>query len=507
MKQPTSSSKTNKNTAAAKKKNDSNIFRLAALLRNPGKAGGVTNLLMITRMSFAIFLVVLALIAITVYSAYSNNIPASDPAHDAITVDYLEDFNTMGTIYDRNGIVIAETPVDENGTVYDRVYYYIDSMSHLIGSSYGEGGVEAYFHSDLIGYRRDNIKAGRGDDVYLTIDAQLQEQLYALLDDIDVGGVVVSDAKTGAVLSMISVPGYDFTLSSDEATQIYHSGEFINNCMAGLTPGSVGKLMTACILAEDGFDPEITDYGSVEFGEKIEPVRNYEGTSYNKIHMTEAIKESSNVWFSSAAWQYCNRSGSFNTAHFVNGMKKLGMEDAIDTQLGKIYQGHKITNDDPNELVQSSFGQGKLLVSPLYMNILTSAIVTGGTMKTPWFISHTQSPKGKIVTRTVEQDLPYSVSPEAAAKVREGMLAAGSLEYGFVFDGSYDQVYAKTGTAEITENRNNKFITCAFPASDPMFTFTLFDIEGKGMSTDLKSTAQDIIHVLTDFIPTPESEN
>ncbi len=499
MKKTASKSKSDRVYLPGTKRHDGGIHRFGALLRNPGKAGGITNIYMVTRMSFAMFLIVLVLIGVTIYSAASHNIPAADPEYDAITVSYLEDFNKKGTIYDRNGLVLAETVEDSEGRT-DRRYYYIDSMAHIIGAKYATKGVESYFHSDLVGYRRDNIKSGKGDNVYLTIDADMQSRILQLLGEIDVGGVVVSDAQTGEVLTMISLPSYDFTLSAAEANSVYNNGEYVNNCMAGLTPGSVGKLLTACVLAENGYNPSLYDSGTAEFGDGIESVKNYEGVTYNNINMQTAIKESSNVWFSTAAWKFCNLSGSFNTASFVNGLKKLGMEDSVTTQLGRIYQSHKINSASPNELVQSSFGQGQLLVSPLYMNILTSAIVTDGKMMTPWFVTKTVSPKGKLISQTVEQELPFSVSPQACEAVKEGMLMAGRDEYGFIFNGLEGEVYAKTGTAEITEYRNNKFITCAFPAENPKYTFTVFDIAGTGMSYDLKPTAQSIINVLTEYM-------
>ena len=488
-----------------KKKKDDSMHRFAALLRNPGKAGGITNLLMITRMSFAMFLVVILLFGVTMWSAASNNISIVDPEYDKITVSYLEDYNIKGIIYDRNGEIIAQTVVDDNGKRY-REYRYIDSIAHIIGSTYGQSAVESYYYSDLIGYRRENIKSGYGDNIYMTIDVELQNEIYKLLGDIDTGGVVVSDAKTGEVLTMISLPTYDFTLSSSEATALYSNGEFVNNCMASLTPGSVGKLMTACILAENGYNPSIYDGGTAEFGDNIAKVSNYEGTAYANVNMQQAIKESSNVWFSTAAWQFCNLGGNFSTSAFVRGMANLGFNEVIITQLGEISQSHKITTTDPNELVQSSFGQGKLLVSPLYMNILTSAIVTDGTMHTPYFVSKTVSRKGKLISQTLAQELPYSISADACAIVKEGMLMAGRDEYGFVYNGLEGEVYAKTGTAEITSTRNNKFITCAFPKEDPQYTFTVFDIDGPGMSYDLKPTAQAIINLLTEYMQPATAE-
>jgi len=54
-----------------------------------------------------------------------------------------------------------------------------------------------------------NVSRGRsGQDVYLTIDQQLQNFLYERLKD-ESAGAAVMDVETGDLLALVSTPGFD----------------------------------------------------------------------------------------------------------------------------------------------------------------------------------------------------------------------------------------------------------------------------------------------------------
>ena len=478
---------------------DKGNSRIRALLQNPGKAGQVTSLIVLTRFSFLLFICLLGLVVVTMSVAADNFISKNDSAYGGIVGESLKRDNKRGSIYDSNGIVLAQT-IQNEGQEEQRVYAYPESMAHLLGTqpgqNFGSNGVEAYYDTALIGVDNVNIRNMQGNDLHLTVDAQLQADIYACLSDIDTGGVVVSECATGRVLAEISLPTYDITVSKEEADAMYFNGEYVNNCMASLTPGSVFKLLSACVLVDQNCMPYIEyDGGVCSFEDTPQPIRNYDGNAYSNVDIYRAIEVSSNVWFSTAAWELCNRGGTFSAGTFIAGLQTLGMEDSIQTQLGRLYQDHSLTNADKWELLQSSFGQGALGISPLYLNIVVSAIATDGVMYRPYFVEKIVNPKGKTVSETLPEVLPYSVSENARAAVRQGMTQAAEA-YGLTYNGLTGQVLAKTGTAEVTQSRNNKWVTCAVPADNPVYTFTLIDIEGGEMSKTLYSTAQSIINLL-----------
>ncbi|MBQ3086678.1 MAG: hypothetical protein IJC45_05030 [Clostridia bacterium] len=487
------------------------VRRLFSIMRNVTETSEVTNMIILTRLSFLMFLAVLGVIAVTAVTMHEQTIPTQSPEYQNIAVSDLESTNTRGTIFDCNGVVLARSYLDEQGG-QKRDYPYPEAFSHLLGTTYGTSfgnhGIEAYYHSDLVGSRKDNIRKSEGDSVYSTVNADIQQAIYSAAASIDEGGVVVTDCNTGAVIAMVSFPTYDLTVSAEEANALYLTSEYVNKCMRQLTPGSVFKLLSACVLIDNDCTDEMYDTGVAEFEDGVEPIRNYESGENGQCDVVRAIERSSNVWFSTSVWNLCNRGGSFSAGTYIAGLQKLGMNDKIITQLGTLHQDHNMSHADKNEVLQSSFGQGGLMVTPLYMNCLVSAIATDGTMYTPYFVSKTVSPKGKTVKETEPIALEHSVSEAAREEVRKGMIAASDKTYGLTYKGQFGEIYAKTGTAEIIKEgekeRNNKWITMAFPVSDPQFAVTAVDISGGGMSSELFGVAQSVIDILADYIEVPE---
>lgn len=70
-----------------------------------------------------------------------------------------EEETIRGSIYDRNGTILAETKVNENGNM-NRVYTFNNLYSHVIGYSsrqYGRAGIESYYNSQLLALTGGNI--------------------------------------------------------------------------------------------------------------------------------------------------------------------------------------------------------------------------------------------------------------------------------------------------------------------------------------------------------------
>jgi peptidoglycan glycosyltransferase len=124
-----------------------------------------------------------------------------------------------GTIFDINGVALAKTEYGEGQS--RRVYPEGAAAAHLVGyisERYGRAGLESAYDSYLLGMEGNdrtrnliNRFLGReqaGGDVFLTIDAGLQELALDLLGGRR-GAVVMLDPGTGAIMAMVSSPGYD----------------------------------------------------------------------------------------------------------------------------------------------------------------------------------------------------------------------------------------------------------------------------------------------------------
>ena len=135
--------------------------------------------------------------------------------------------NYRGTIYSRDGEILAETVMDsaQNET---RVYPFENLFSHVVGySTNGRMGVEAQANYYLINTNTSisnkvaNDMAGvknPGDNVFTTLDVQIQQVADEQLS-IYKGAVVVTEVSTGKILAMVSHPDFD----PNEISEIWSS--------------------------------------------------------------------------------------------------------------------------------------------------------------------------------------------------------------------------------------------------------------------------------------------
>jgi len=132
-------------------------------------------------------------------------------------LDSFSERIVRGSIKSNNGTVLANTVVGENGLEV-RNYPFGSLFAHVVGyASRGKTGLEAYgnyymlsSHINLIEQmvREFYGEKSPGDDIYTTLDVELQQVASEALGDRK-GAVVVMEPDTGKVLAMVSKPGYD----------------------------------------------------------------------------------------------------------------------------------------------------------------------------------------------------------------------------------------------------------------------------------------------------------
>ncbi len=129
-----------------------------------------------------------------------------------------------GPIYSRDMEILAKTETPR-GKEEIRSYPFYNMFSHVIGySANGSSGMESYGNFYLINSNEniwDRISAdmnGRkyiGDGIVTTLDCNLQRVAYDAIGNFS-GCIIISNPKTGEILSLVSKPDFDPNDIKDE---------------------------------------------------------------------------------------------------------------------------------------------------------------------------------------------------------------------------------------------------------------------------------------------------
>lgn len=327
-----------------------------------------------------------------------------------------------------------------------------------------------------------------GQDVKLTIDITLQQYLYQEMEG-DEGCAVAMDPTTGAVRALVSTPAYapndfvmGYTASAWEALNSDESQPLYNRYLAAWTPGSSFKPVVAALgLTAGTLNPDEDVKNDGLKWQKDSSWGDYYVTTlvdYPVKNLENALVHSDNIYFAKAA---C----ALGEKDFMKGLDSLGFGEELPFDFAATASGYgsdgRIASE--TELADSGYGQGKILVNPIHLSSIYSALVNGGNMVKPYLLdgeSATYWKEGvftKEAADTVLADL-YQVVEDSAgtahAAQRDAFRMAG-----------------KTGTAELKISKDDTegqelgwFVgMCVENTEKPLLiTMMIEDVKGRGGS-------------------------
>lgn len=410
--------------------------------------------------SFLVLLLTLAFFAGLIYHSVNLVIHSAEWASNPRNA-HLSDHEGLefaGTVYDRNGVVLAES-VDKK-RVYNSDEEIRKACVHLVGddSTNISTAVQTIYRSELTDYSfiyglgaPDSMKAGR--DITLTIDSELQKTALRALGT-NKGAMVFYNYKTGEILCMVSAPAYDpANIPEDIETNADYEGAYLNRALSSsYAPGSTFKLVTAAAALEVFPDAESFTYnctGSEEIGGKT--VTCYEPSG--EVDFKNALAESCNIFFGHLAIYL----GKDNMTRYAEkaGFNKYRIIDGAQTARS-IYD---VSQAGENDLAWSGVGQYTVLETPINMAVISAAIANGGTPVKPYFIKQMQGIFGSDGKKgSTELDGPM-MSKETADKIADMMDYTVATNYGKDYVCSSLDVCAKTGTAEVGDGLAHAWIT------------------------------------------------
>lgn len=365
------------------------------------------------------------------------------------------EFVLRGNIESSDGKVLARTEVDEEGNE-TRVYPYDDVFAHVVGYfTNGKSGLETIANYELLtshSFILDKMKnefqgkKNEGDTVVTTLDASLQQAAYDALGDYN-GAVVVMEPDTGKILAMVSKPDFNpNTLASDwdELVNDESSSSLVNRATQGqYAPGSTFKIVTALAYLRqhgsmDGFD--FTCEG--ELTREGHTIHCYDNISHGQEDFSAAFANSCNCAFAQIGLDLGG-----NIIDRVS--EELLFNRKLPIELPYRKSSFELSDSSGAPLtMQTSFGQGNTLTSPMHMAMITSAIANGGNLMETYLIDHVENTGGDVVRTTKPKSYKTLMSREEAAAL--GSLMQLVVEQGTAssLKGSGYSVAGKTGSAE-----------------------------------------------------------
>ncbi len=400
--------------------------------------------------------------------------------------------NRRGDILAANGDVLARTVETQGGEV--REYPYKNLFSHVVGYSVnGRMGVESQANYYLINSNAPlSEKAGLevsdekypGDCVYTTLDVELQQVASTALG-VYRGAIVVTEPSTGKVLAMVSKPDFDpekIEEQWDEFLADSDSGILLNRVTQGLyPPGSTFKIITALEYIRE--NPE--NYGNYSYNctgaitRGQDRIQCYHGTVHGGVDFKRSFAKSCNTSFA-------NIGLSLDRNRFSDTLSELLFNEEL--PLGFNYSKSRIdvNGETPDSaMMQISIGQGTTGITPIHMNMITSAIANGGTLMKPYVVDRVENSAGDVVKSFQPQSVGGLLSQEEATALTA--LMSDVVEEGTAsrLKGLSYTAAGKTGSAEYgtVKGDSHAWFTGFAPAQNPEICVTII-IEGAGAGGD-----------------------
>lgn len=387
-------------------------------------------------------------------------------------------------------------------------------------------------------------RATPGQSVYLTIDRDLQQGIQEAFADAysfaantwgttsPGAAAVVMDVQTGAILAMVSYPGFDPAVFSPDSSYLdpgslirEYNTDFrrplVNRATQGRYPlGSVFKLVSSTAGADTGLVPfsTLNNCTGTWNGEAYGDITRYDWyrAGHGVLDGRGAIINSCNPYY----WQMSVTLNNTDPFLLPNYARLYGFGDrtglrGIEEDPGYI--------PDPTLRAQSGFtwgqsdaanlviGQGDMAVNPLQVVRMVATIANGGRLLTPYLVDHVQL-IGEPPSFTAEpQFTETGIDPDVLATIRAAMCDVTTTPNGtasFVFEEWYTfqnnavTICGKTGTAQAGNNPPHAWFASFMPADEPEIAVAVIvenSCEGSEVAAPITRRIAEIYFGLPEF--------
>ncbi len=417
--------------------------------------------------------------------------------------------------------VEASRPIDCEDVVNItamRRYSAVQPFSHLIGYLDGSGkavcGIEKSF-DELLGSgnrtctvtysvsANGRVLMGEGfslrnndyscpSGVSLTIDAAMQQYVQSSLKagGIECGAAVVVDIETGAIKAMASVPCYDpqnvaESLNSDNSP-------FLNRALNAYSVGSVYKMIVASAALESGVSEDLTYDCTGSITESKVVFNCHKRDGHGVLDMCGGIKNSCNTYFANLIQQF-DVVNLLDLSYLMGLGTQTVLADGISSDSGTLPTEDEL--DSAAAKANISFGQGRLLATPLQIACATASIASGGIYRAPYVVNGLVNEKKELYNAVLPSAGNRVLSGKTARKMQSFLVTAveeSKIKPPVGLTAGGKTATAQSGVYSDGEEVLNTWFSGYFPADNPRYAVTIIRENGDSGLNDCQPVFYEI---------------
>jgi penicillin-binding protein 2 len=419
---------------------------------------------------------------------------------------------------------------------------------YRIGDWIGKAGIERNWEGQLRG-RKGGLQVeadarGRqisvikrkepvpGRTLFLTLERRLQERALQAFGDRH-GVAIAADPRDGRILCYLSLPSFDPNrfvggISREDWDSLrldpYHP--LTDRAIQGLYPlGSVFKIVLAVAALEEGvITPQDRIFCSGKHRLGVREFRCWRKSGHGSVDLHRALVESCDVYFYQVGLrlgierihEYATRFGFGRSTGIGLDGEKTGLVPSPEWKRKRFgepwYEG---------ETLVVSIGQGALLVTPLQVVRMLSALANGGTLVTPRLVERIESADGRPFNEgSTAPAASIRLSKGTADIVRQALRDVVESDRGTGKRARIKgvEVAGKTGTAQVVRmgdrapkksdtphrERDHAWFACHAPAASPEIVVVVMVEHGGHGGESAAPVAREILDEY--FRPDPQAE-
>ncbi len=426
------------------------------------------------------------------------------------------------------GVKVFEVPVR---------YYGVTLAAHVIGYISGDkkgvSGIEKAYDEYLSGKNQSisvkydidasgkNLPGGENNiiedksyciskGIVLNIDSRIQAIVEECANKyMNRGAVLITEVPDCQIRASASLPSF---LPQDVSSYLQDKDSpLLNRTLCSFNLGSIFKLVTSAASLKKGASEEILY--DCQGADEVEDVKFkcFNSKKHGLINMEQAIAYSCNGYFIELIKNVISKEDLVNMSREFGLGKELMFAEGINSDSGKLPSIESLENI--KTLANFSFGQGKLLATPLQIAALINSIASNGVYTKPKLIKGFAGENMKLLKKDMYLDLQKKerILPESIALKLKSFMKA-SVDYGTSSKGRPEnipenvEVAAKTSTAQTGIIENGKRVEQSwfagfFPYDKPKYSIVILSEAGSGGGESAGPIFKEIVERMYKEIP------